>query len=165
VGVAVPSALGGFLVEGDQQAVTRVVLPGQRGSAALLPAGEVPACLQDAARQLTEFLAGERADFDVFVRSCGTAFQELVWARLASIGYGETITYAELAAAVGHPAAARAVGQAVGANPLPVLVPCHRVVGSDGKLGGYAGGRDLKSSLLGLEADRRLTSSAAGGRS
>jgi methylated-DNA-[protein]-cysteine S-methyltransferase len=102
-------------------------------------------------RQLDEFLVGERDTFDVPTVTHGTVFEESVWALLNEIPYGQTITYGELAAQLGDPALARKVGQAVGHNPISVIVPCHRVVGKNGKLTGYAGGLDRKQVLLGLE--------------
>ena len=101
--------------------------------------------------QLREFLAGERTAFDLPLDLPGSEFQERVWAELRRIPYGETITYAELAARVGAPAASRAVGRANGSNRLAVIVPCHRVVASGGGLGGYGGGLPAKRRLLDLE--------------
>lgn len=110
------------------------------------------------ATQLDDFLAGERTDFDVPVRTRGDEFQEQVWALLAQIPYGSTSTYGMLAEQLGNRALAQRVGQAVGHNPVSVIVPCHRVVGSTGKLTGYAGGLDRKRQLLELEqpADARV---------
>ena len=101
--------------------------------------------------QLDEFLAGERDTFDLRTVTHGSPFEERVWALLNLIPYGETTTYGELAAQLGDPALARKVGQAVGHNPISVVVPCHRVVGKDGKLTGYAGGLERKQTLLDLE--------------
>ncbi len=103
------------------------------------------------ATQLDEFLAGERTEFEVPVRTSGDEFQEQVWALLAQIPYGSTSTYGALAEQLGNTALAQRVGQAVGHNPVSVIVPCHRVVGSTGKLTGYAGGLDRKRQLLELE--------------
>jgi methylated-DNA-[protein]-cysteine S-methyltransferase len=102
-------------------------------------------------RQLGEYLAGERTEFELRTSAAGDTFQQRVWALLNRIPYGETTTYGELARELGDPALARMVGRAVGSNPLSVVVPCHRVVGKDGKLTGYAGGLDRKRFLLGLE--------------
>lgn len=101
--------------------------------------------------QLDEFLAGERDAFDLPIVTHGTAFEESVWALLNQIPYGQTVTYGELAVQLGDPTLARKVGQAVGHNPISVVVPCHRVVGKDGKLTGYAGGLERKQTLLDLE--------------
>ena len=113
--------------------------------------GEVP--LLDAAEgQLREYFAGRRTCFDLPLDIPGSAFQERVWGALARIPYGETISYRELASRVGVPAASRAVGRANGSNRLAVIVPCHRVVASNGGLGGYGGGLAAKRFLLDLEA-------------
>lgn len=107
--------------------------------------------LRRAATELDEYLAGTRRSFDLPLAPRGTPFQLAVWHALEAIPYGATATYAQLAAAVGRPAAVRAVGQANGRNPIAVVVPCHRVVGADGSLTGYAGGTDRKAALLALE--------------
>lgn len=103
-------------------------------------------------RQLEEYFGGRRTAFELQLRAQGTAFQESVWEALRTIPYGQTRTYGQLAAALGRPGAARAVGGAVGRNPIGVVVPCHRVVGGDGTLTGYAGGAARKQTLLQLEA-------------
>ena len=102
--------------------------------------------------QLEEYFAGARRRFELAVDLNGTAFQRAVWDQLQRIPYGETITYRSLAALAGRPAAIRAAGAANGANPLAIVVPCHRVVGADGSLTGYAGGVERKRTLLDLEA-------------
>lgn len=109
---------------------------------------------REAARQILEFLDAKRSAFDLPLDLRGTDFQRAVWEALRAIPYGETRTYAELAAAVGRPAAVRAVGAANGANPLALVVPCHRVVNTGGRLGGYGGGLALKARLLALERRR-----------
>jgi methylated-DNA-[protein]-cysteine S-methyltransferase len=101
--------------------------------------------------QLAAYFAGERVAFDVALAPAGTPFQRLVWSALRDIPYGETMTYAQLAAQIGRPAAVRAVGAANGRNPVSVIVPCHRVIGSDGGLTDYGGGLDRKERLLRLE--------------
>lgn len=111
-----------------------------------------------AAAQLSEYFAGRLTSFDLPVTMTGTAFQRLVWSALLDIPYGTTVSYGELAAAIGRPSAARAVGLANGRNPVSIIVPCHRVLGSDGSLTGYGGGLERKQYLLALE--RRA---AAGG--
>ena len=110
--------------------------------------------LVEAARQLSAYFAGRLIDFDLPVRLHGTPFQRRVWAALADIPYGETVSYGELAAQIGQPSAARAVGLANGRNPVAVIVPCHRVVGATGSLVGYGGGLDRKRYLLRLEQRR-----------
>lgn len=112
--------------------------------------------LQDAERQLAEYFAGRRRAFDLPLAPRGTAFQQRVWQALTRIPYGETRTYAGLAAELGDPLLVRAVGAANALNPLSVVVPCHRVVGADGSLTGFAGGLARKRFLLDLESDGRL---------
>lgn len=104
--------------------------------------------------QLEEYFAGRRKEFDVQVAPRGTDFQLSVWMELLKIPYGDTISYAELARRVGKPSAVRAVGAANGANPIPVIIPCHRVIGSNGSLTGYGGGTERKQRLLVLEGRR-----------
>jgi len=108
--------------------------------------------LGEARRQLEEYFDGERTEFELpLVDDVGTPFQRRVWAELREIRYGETISYAELARRIGQPTAFRAVGLANGKNPISIVVPCHRVVGSGGSLIGYGGGLDRKQLLLELE--------------
>jgi O-6-methylguanine DNA methyltransferase len=109
---------------------------------------------RDAVRQLEEYLAGKRTSFDLAMDLRGTPFQLEVWSALREIPYGETRSYAEIAREVGRPAALRAVGTANGSNPLAIVVPCHRVIASDGSLGGYGGGLPLKARLLAMEQSR-----------
>ncbi len=106
----------------------------------------------DVVRQLDEYFAGERTAFDLPQAPRGTEFQRSVWHELEKIPYGRTSSYGALATTLGMPGAARAVGAATGRNPLPIIVPCHRLVGSGGALTGYAGGLEVKTALLGLEA-------------
>jgi methylated-DNA-[protein]-cysteine S-methyltransferase len=108
--------------------------------------------LQAAGQQLALYWAGERSTFDLPLDlSGGTAFQQSVWRALRAIPAGQTLRYGELASQIGRPTAVRAVGSAIGRNPLSIVVPCHRVVGADGSLTGYAGGLDRKAALLQLE--------------
>jgi len=107
--------------------------------------------LKALALELNEYLAGSRTAFSLPLDLRGTEFQQAVWQALLRIGYGETWAYADVAAAIGRPAAVRAVGAAIGANPVPVVVPCHRVIGKDGSLTGFGGGLPLKQQLLALE--------------
>ena len=111
-------------------------------------------CLAAAAAQLAAYFHGEATTFDVPCDMLGTPFQRAVWDALLAIPHGSTCTYADIARTIGAPAAVRAVGAAVGRNPLSIVVPCHRVVGSDGSLTGYAGGTDRKAALLALERAR-----------
>ncbi|HEX6077437.1 MAG TPA: methylated-DNA--[protein]-cysteine S-methyltransferase [Micromonosporaceae bacterium] len=114
------------------------------------PGGDV---LAVAAEQLREFFRGERTTFDLpLAIRRGSVFERAVWAAIARIPYGQTASYGAIARSVGEPGAAQAVGLACNRNPLPIVVPCHRVIGSDGKLVGFGGGLDRKRWLLGLEA-------------
>jgi methylated-DNA-[protein]-cysteine S-methyltransferase len=107
--------------------------------------------LRECAEQLADYFNGKRQCFDLPLAPRGTPFQERVWREIAAIPFGETLTYAELAERAGAPGSARAAGAATGRNPHSIVVPCHRVVGTDGSLTGYAGGLDRKSRLLDLE--------------
>ena len=107
--------------------------------------------LAEARRQLEEYFAGERTRFDLNLRPLGTPFQLAVWQELGRIPYGVTISYAELARRIGQPAAVRAVGAANGRNPIPIILPCHRVIGSNGSLTGFGGGLPTKRFLLSME--------------
>ena len=108
-------------------------------------------------RQLTEYFAGERCEFNLPLAPQGTEFQKRVWAELQAIPYGKTLSYGELARRIGNPGAARAVGLANGRNPISILVPCHRVIGANGKLTGYGGGTPRKAALLELESEKTLS--------
>lgn len=105
--------------------------------------------------QLEQYLCGKRAEFDLPLDVQGTPFQEAVWARLRAIPYGETRTYSDIAREIGNPAAVRGVGAAVGANPALLVVPCHRVIGKNGKLTGFRDGLAVKERLLRLESATR----------
>ena len=109
------------------------------------------AVLKRAKRELEEYYAGKRKRFDVPLAPEGTAFQRKVWKAISTIGFGETKSYAEVARRAGVAGSARATGAATGRNPIGIIVPCHRVVGSDGSLTGYAGGLAKKKALLALE--------------
>lgn len=121
-------------------------------------AGEAPEGLAlKVFRELDEYFEGKRKTFDIPLRTHGTAFQEKVWAALRAIPYGEVRSYKEVAEAIGHPKAYRAVGMANNANPIFIIVPCHRVIGSDGSLTGYGGGLPMKKALLSLEKKHRIS--------
>jgi len=107
--------------------------------------------LRETIRQLRAYFAGELEAFDLKLAPQGTPFQLSVWNHLCEIPYGETISYGELARRIGNPNASRAVGLANGSNPIPIVIPCHRVIGSNGKLTGYGGGLPIKEKLLALE--------------
>ena len=114
--------------------------------------------LDCAIAELTAYLAGERREFDLPLAPAGTAFQQSVWSALRTIPYGETASYGQIAARIGNPKSCRAVGMANNRNPLPIFIPCHRVIGADGSLIGYGGGLAVKQWLLELE--RRVEQSA-----
>ena len=107
--------------------------------------------IKEACRQLSEYLKGERKTFDLPLNPKGTDFQKRVWRALCDIPYGETRSYKQIAEAIGNPKAVRAVGMANNRNPITIVVPCHRVIGADGKLVGYGGGLEMKEFLLRLE--------------
>lgn len=116
--------------------------------------------LKDLKEQLAAYCEGQICELDVPIDLRGTAFQRQVWEAVRSIRYGEVRTYAQIAEAIGRPKAVRAVGAANGLNPVPIVVPCHRVIGSNGKLVGYAGGLDMKQRLLELEQAVRTAADA-----
>ena len=113
-------------------------------------------------RQVEEYCAGERTVFELELAARGTEFQHAVWDALVEIPYGETRSYGEIAKAIGQPQAARGVGAANGANPIGLIVPCHRVIGADGSLTGYGGGLPLKRALLAHEAEHRPAGARTG---
>jgi len=117
--------------------------------------------LEQAKRELIEYFAGERKRFEVALDPEGTAFQRAVWQAISTVGFGETVSYGELARRAGYPGNARAAGAATGRNPIGIIVPCHRIVGADGSLTGYAGGLARKRALLALEAGEMDLLSAA----
>jgi len=146
--------IGDLLLAGDEDALSLVGFP--EGSMRREPEAdwiykEQP--FDEARRQLTEYFAGTRKDFDLPLRLSGTEFQLLVLEELRRIPYGETTSYGDIAQRIGNPKAVRAVGAANGRNPLPIIVPCHRVIGSSGDLTGFGGGLDTKEALLRLEAE------------
>jgi methylated-DNA-[protein]-cysteine S-methyltransferase len=142
------SIVGPLTLEGDDRIVTRIGFGNAKA-----PQGDA-AAVSAAALQLEQYLAGERTEFDLDVELGGTPFERRVWDEVRAIPYGETATYAEIAERIGRPGACRAVGRANGRNPVAVVVPCHRVIGSDGSLTGYAGGIETKRALLDLERGR-----------
>ena len=150
----VDSPIGELLLLGDGHALHGLWM--RSGRAALARPGWTRADgpFQDARGQLDEYFAGRRLAFDLPLAMAGTPFQVRVWRALLEIPYGETMGYGALAARLGRPSAARAVGLANGSNPLAVVVPCHRVIGASGALTGYGGGLDRKRWLLDLEQRR-----------
>ena len=117
---------------------------------------EASAAMKEAIRQLRAYFAGELEAFDLPLAPKGTPFQQKVWSELCKIPYGETISYGELARRIGNPNASRAVGLANGSNPIPIIIPCHRVIGANGKLTGYGGGLEIKEKLLALEQRQQM---------
>lgn len=148
----IDTPIGPLLLVGDGAALVEIGLP-RRGVAPDAPedAKASKAKLHAAARELDEYFAGTRQQFDVPLRPSGTPFQLEVWGALLTIPYGETTSYAEIALRIRRPRAVRAVGAANGANPLAIIVPCHRVIGSHGNLVGYGGGLPAKRWLLAHE--------------
>jgi methylated-DNA-[protein]-cysteine S-methyltransferase len=143
------SPLGELLLEGDEHALRALHLPNRHPSRDGRDLAGAP--FARAIEQLDEYFAGERTAFDLSLAPRGGSFDRTVWAHLERIPYGATRSYADIARALGDPDRARDVGIANARNPLPIIVPCHRVVGSDGSLTGYAGGLDRKRALLALE--------------
>lgn len=147
--LTVPSPLGPLRLFGIETGLTRLLFPGQAPMEDA-QARETP-LLRRAALELEEYFARRRKRFTVPLQPMGTAFQREVWDALLEIPYGQTVSYGDIAKKLGKPGAARAVGQANGANLLPIFIPCHRVVASDGSLGGYSLGLEAKRVLLRLE--------------
>lgn len=149
----IDTPIGTILLAGDGKALRHVGLPESRRPLVIPPAWQhVPARLAEAARQFRAYFRGELIDFELPLDATGTSFQKRVWNALTGIPYGSTISYAELARRIDNPKASRAVGLANGANPLAIVVPCHRVIGANGSMTGYGGGLPAKQFLLALEA-------------
>ena len=142
----VETPFGRFLLREENGALC-AVLPADEE----MNGGEETPLLCAAREQLLAYLSGRREAFDLALHADGTVFEQAVWREVSSIPYGQTATYAQIAARIGKPGAARAVGRACGKNPLLIVVPCHRVIGSRAKLTGYAAGIELKRKLLQLE--------------
>lgn len=146
------SPIGKLLLVGSERGLSKIWFEGKADKAVLGPESrENQAALRDAVRQLRAYFAGELETFDLDLAPQGTSFQQKVWDELLKIPYGETISYGQLARRIGNPNASRAVGLANGSNPIPIIIPCHRVIGSNGKLTGYGGGLPTKEKLLALE--------------
>lgn len=146
------SPIGELTIAGDERGLAHVLFPENRHPARgrgdwLYSPGALPA----AREQLLQFLHGERSSFDLVLAPQGTPFQLRVWHALALIPFGKTWSYLQLAQHLGRPTATRAVGAANGRNPLPIILPCHRVIGSNGALTGFGGGLETKAALLRLE--------------
>ena len=153
----IDSPIGPLLLVADDSGLHQVNFCNGRHPAKVDPAWmQDPKPMKEAIRQLKAYFAGKLEDFELPLSPQGTTFQLGVWKRLCEIPYGETISYGELARRIGNPNASRAVGLANGSNPIPIIIPCHRVIGSNGKLTGYGGGLPIKEKLLALER-RQLT--------
>lgn len=161
---SVPGPIGACIVMATGNGVCWMGTPGttaemgfswvkQKLQIARVVEGEKIGPLEKAVDELTRYMAGERVQFTCPLDMHGTAFQVAVWKELLRIPYGETRSYLDIAQAIGRPAAVRAVGAANGANPIAIIVPCHRVIGSNGSLTGYGGGLPAKEWLLALEKD------------
>ena len=152
--LSVDTPIGEITLTADDDAVTGAALPGERPEGPFTE--KRTPLLTEAAQQLREYFCGGRKTFDLPLKPGGTAFQRKVWRELERIPFGTVATYGEIALRAGCPKGARAVGQANHSNPIPILIPCHRVVASGGKLGGYGGGTELKIRLLEHEGIRTL---------
>lgn len=151
--VYLQTPIGALLVAGDEAGLRYVGFPTGKGRVEPAPDWRQDAStLQEPLTQLAAYFAGERTDFDLTLAPTGTPFQLQVLEALQTIPYGQTRSYAEIAAQIGRPQAVRAVGAANGRNPIPVIIPCHRVIGASGKLVGFGGGLASKQFLLNLEA-------------
>jgi methylated-DNA-[protein]-cysteine S-methyltransferase len=150
------SAIGPLLLAGDAAGLHRVYfMNGRRPKSPEPDWNEDKKLFKEAIAQLKAYFAAKRRDFDLPLVLQGTEFQLLVWRRLQKIPYGETTSYGAIARELGTPEAARAVGLANGSNPIPIIVPCHRVIGSNGDLTGFGGGLPLKRKLLELESKQK----------
>ncbi len=149
------SPQGRMLLVADDKALTSVSFIGQKYAPRVQAdwnRAARNALLLQAKRELAEYFSGKRKRFSVKLAPRGTPFQRSVWKAISGVGFGRTIPYAELARRAGRPGSARAAGAATGRNPIGIIVPCHRIVGSNGSLTGYAGGISKKRALLALEA-------------
>jgi methylated-DNA-[protein]-cysteine S-methyltransferase len=150
--VQIDSPIGPLLLAADDTGLRRLEFMSSKRAHPPEPGWREDARpLKEVIRQLRAYFAGELEDFDLSLAPEGTDFQKKVWRRLCEIPFGETISYGQLAQRIGNPTASRAVGLANGSNPIPIVSPCHRVIGSNGKLTGYGGGLPIKEKLLALE--------------
>ena len=144
----IPSVLGKLLLEEEDGKIVRLLF--ECDIPANVEQSDTPT-LQKAAQELSEYFAGNRKEFDIPLNPKGTDFQKSVWNALCTIPYGKTMSYGQVAAQIGNPKASRAGGMGNNKNPIPILIPCHRVIGANGKLVGYGGGIWIKQKLLELE--------------
>lgn len=157
----IPSPIGEILLARNEKGISHINFQG--GESVLTPAPDWQrdyTAFADVITQLDAYFAGELHEFDLPLAPEGTPFQQTVWQMLQTIPYGHTATYGELAAEIGQPNASRAVGAANGRNPIPIVIPCHRVIGANGKLTGFSGGLHIKQALLALEKNGRLETPA-----
>ena len=142
--------IGRIGIEENGSAITKIYFINNDEQEEVLEKNET-ALLKEAIKQLNEYFDGQRSSFDLQLEPQGTEFQKKVWNALKEIPFGETRSYGEIAKIIGNEKASRAVGMANNKNPIPIIVPCHRVIGANGKLVGYAGGIDIKERLLNIE--------------
>ena len=149
----IETPVGPLTVVADEQAVRAIRFGAGSDAPAAMPASSepLPVVLRQVVQELEDYFAGRRRTFTVPVAPAGTPFQQRVWQALRQIPYGATCSYRAIAEAIGAPKACRAVGMANHRNPIPIIIPCHRVVGADGRLTGYASGLEIKATLLRIE--------------
>lgn len=140
------SEIGVVEIEGSEDGITYVEFTGVKEH------DDVPGCLEEACKQIREYFEGKRKIFELKLAPKGTEFQRKVWGKLLEVPYGKTVTYTDIARAVDNPKGVRAVGSANGSNPISIIIPCHRIIGSNGSLTGYGGGLWRKKWLLEHEA-------------
>jgi methylated-DNA-[protein]-cysteine S-methyltransferase len=153
ISASLPTALGRFILSADENGLCGLTFPAESPStpsAALVDIANHP-LLQEAGRQLLAYLVGDLHTFNLPLSIHGTLFRQQVWAQLLTIPYGQTMTYGQLAERIGSRNKARAVGGAAHANPLGIIIPCHRLIGTGGQLTGFGGGLPMKQALLELE--------------
>jgi methylated-DNA-[protein]-cysteine S-methyltransferase len=159
------SPIGPLLIAGDQEGVRTIRFP--RDGRASKPERDWmeanSGAVAQTVAQLREYFAGRRTEFDLPLALRGTPFQLAVWRELRRVPYGQTVSYGELAGRIGNPKASRAVGSANGANRIPIVIPCHRVIAAGGRLGGFGGGLPVKEALLALENSSARNRAVAGG--
>lgn len=144
-----PSPIGKLGIAEEAGSITHIYFEGESAQHNL--SSEETPLIKEAIRQLDLYFKGELRDFDLPLAPKGTPYQQAVWQQLCTVPYGSTATYKEIAQKVGKPKGFRSVGQANNRNPIPIIIPCHRIIGADGKLVGYGGGLDIKIKLLELE--------------
>ena len=148
------SPVGDITLIADDKSLCAIYWPNQQPNEKKFPDLEKKdsnKVLRSTVKQLNDYFKGKRTQFDLPLRAVGTNFQEQVWKALTSIDYGDTVSYGDIAKDIKNPKAVRAVGAAIGKNPISIIIPCHRVIGSNGKLTGFAGGLSTKEFLLNLE--------------